>query len=263
MVAIRAEDHQVTESPEMRPGGRRNRREVLQLLGATALGSLSGRSLPAKEKLTMAKTIVDHLLLGAADLNQGIALAKEKTGLSPVIGGSHPGVGTRNALLSLGSRQYLEIIAPDPAQQVFTYQPDLRELQEPRLITWAAATRDIEAAAQKARAAGLEVIGPRDGSRKKPDGQVLHWKTLGIENSFTISGVALIPFFIQWGEGVQHPSQDAPTSCRIESLQFVHPEPEQVTAMFSKLGIKANVRPGQEARLKATLWTPKGSWFLS
>jgi len=128
----------------------------------------------------MANTIVDHLLLGAADLNQGIALVNERTGLSPVIGGIHPGAGTRNALLSLGDLQYLEIIAPDPAQQVFAYQPDLRELQEPRLITWAAATKDIDATAQKARAAGLDVIGPRDGSRKKPDGQVLHWKTLGI-----------------------------------------------------------------------------------
>jgi hypothetical protein len=128
---------------------------VLQLLGATALGSLSGLLLPAKEKLTMAKAIVDHLLLGAADLNQGIALVKEKTGLSPVIGGSHPGVGTRNALLSLGNLQYLEIIAPDPAQQVFAYQPDLRELREPRLFTWAAATKDIDVSAQTARASGL------------------------------------------------------------------------------------------------------------
>jgi Glyoxalase-like domain len=211
----------------------------------------------------MAKTIADHLLLGTADLNQGMNLVKDKTGLSPVIGGSHPGVGTRNALLSLGSRQYLEIIAPDPEQQVFTYQPDLRKLQEPRLITWAAATRDISATAKSARDAGLDVIGPQDGSRKKPNGEVLHWKTLGIKNNFAGSGVAPIPFFIQWGEGVQHPSQDAPTACRIESLRFVHPESAQVTEMLLKLGIKAKVKPGGEARLTATLRTPKGSWVLS
>ena len=211
----------------------------------------------------MAKTIVDHLLLGAADLNQGIALVNERTGLSPVIGGSHPGVGTRNALLSLGNLQYLEIIAPDPAQHVFAYQPDLRQLREPRLITWAAATKDIDATAQKARAAGLDVIGPRDGSRKKPDGQVLHWKTLGIVNPLTVSGVAVIPFFIQWGEGVQHPSQDAANGCRLESLEFVHPEPVQVTRILRKLGIEAKVKPGREARLEAALRTPKGEWILS
>ena len=210
----------------------------------------------------MAKTIADHLLLGTADLNQGMNLVKDKTGLSPVIGGSHPGVGTRNALLSLGNLQYLEIIAPDPEQQVFTYRPDLGKLQEPRLITWAAATRDISATAKRARDAGLEVIGPQDGSRKKPNGEMLHWKTLGIKNNFTSSGVAPIPFFIQWGEGVQHPSQDELTDCRIESLEFVHPESAQVTEMLLKLEIKAKVEPGGEARLTATLRTPKGSWFL-
>ncbi len=211
----------------------------------------------------MAKTMLDHLLFGTADLDYGVTLVKERTGLSPVIGGSHPGVGTRNALLSLGNRQYLEIIAPDPAPQVFSYQPDLRELQEPRLITWAAATRDSASTAQRARHAGLEVTGPRDGSRKKPDGQELRWKTLGIENTLTVSGVAPVPFFIQWGEGVQHPSQDAPTGCRIESLAFEHPEPKQVTAIFGKLGIEAVVKPGKEARLEASLWTPKGKWFLT
>jgi len=160
---------------------------------------------------------VDHLLLGAADLNQGIALVNERTGLSPVIGGSHPGVGTRNALLSLGNLQYLEIIAPDLAQHVFAYQPDLRQLREPRLITWAAATRDIDATAQKARAAGLDVIGPRDGSRKKPDGQVLHWKTLGIVNPLTVSGVAVISVFHPVGRGRSAPVADAVTGCRLES----------------------------------------------
>jgi hypothetical protein len=206
---------------------------------------------------------MDHLLLGAADLDQGLALVKEKTGLDPIIGGSHPGVGTRNALLALGDRQYLEIIAPDPAQPVFAYQIELRQSREPRLITWAATAKNIIETAQRARDAGLEVIGPSDGSRKKPNGDMLRWKTLGIRNDLTISGIALVPFFIEWGEGIQHPSQAAPTGCRIESLDFVHPEPAQVADMLWRLGITAEVEPGQEARLTATLWTPEGKWVLT
>lgn len=206
--------------------------------------------------------IVDHLLLGTADLDRGLAFVKEKTGLDPVIGGSHPGIGTRNALLSLGDRQYLEIIAPDPAQPVFAYQIDLRQLQEPRLITWAAPTKNISETAQRARDAGLEIIGPGDGSRKKPNGDILHWKTLGIRNDFTVSGVALVPFFIQWGEGVRHPSQDAPAGCLLESLDLTHPQSARVADVLRKLEIEVKVKPGREPGLTASLLTPKGRWTL-
>jgi len=105
----------------------------------------------AGENLVPARTAVDHLLLGTADLERGIAWVERRTGVKAVRGGSHPGVGTQNALISLGRRQYLEIIAPDPAQTVYTFPIDVRTLTEPRLMTWAAVTGDINALAKTAR----------------------------------------------------------------------------------------------------------------
>jgi len=246
------------------PGcGKVTRRHLLAYqAGAALITFVRGRNMFSRDNLLPITEALDHLLLGTSDLDQGILLVKEMTGLTPGMGGSHPGVGTRNALLSLG-KQYLEIIAPDPAQVSFSYRTDLRKLGEPRLIAWAALSRNIDAAALKARGAGMEVFGPSDGSRKKPDGKILTWRVLGIQNSLGNSTVDPVPFFIQWGEGVPHPSQDSVTDCRLESLGFEHPEPEKLRALLRKLGFNADVKRAAAARLTASIRTPKGLWTLS
>ena len=94
-----------------------------------------------------ARDALDHLLLGAGDLESAVAWFQARTGVKPVFGGVHPGRGTRNALASLGPGHYLEIIAPDPAQKAFNWQTDLRKMIEPALVNWAVATDDVAAAA--------------------------------------------------------------------------------------------------------------------
>jgi hypothetical protein len=88
--------------------------------------------------------LLDHFILGCDDLDRGIDFVEQRTGVRAAFGGVHPGRGTRNALLSLGARKYLEIMAPDPAQQVTPQIPRLRELKEPRLVGWAAHPGDLE-----------------------------------------------------------------------------------------------------------------------
>jgi hypothetical protein len=217
----------------------------------------------AAEGLVPTVSAVDHLLLGVSDLDRGIAWFEKTTGVKAAVGGSHPGVGTRNALLSLGGRRYLEIIAPDPAQSEFHFRIDVRKLSEPKLITWAAGTRDIEAVAKTARAAGLEVFGPQPGSRERPDGKVLRWKTLGVKSELASDGVDPIPFFIEWAPDARHPSQDSPTGCELVAFEIAHPKSVDVDGVLTKLGIEAKAKTRDRALLVATLRAPKGTLKLT
>lgn len=212
-----------------------------------------------QERPVSAKDAVDHLLLGVADREAGIRWVEERTGVRAVIGGSHPGMGTCNALLSLGGRQYLEIIAPDPAQtQLADRYSMLKTLKTPRLITWAAATDNAEATAKRCRDAGLDILGPNPGSRQRPDGQMMRWVTLAVKTELE----AVIPFFIEWGKTVTHPSADSPQGCRLQTLSFGHPQAARARETLARMGIDAIVNASPEASLTALLHTPKGDLEL-
>src|SRR5258708_2285774 len=84
--------------------------------------------------------LLDHVLLGCNDLDGGIDFVEQHAGVRAAFGGVHPGRGgTHNALLSLGERRYLEVIAPDPKQdhiEEFAKKQvaQLKQLSSPRLI---------------------------------------------------------------------------------------------------------------------------------
>ena len=210
------------------------------------------------QSIVSATKAVDHLLLGVSSLDRGIAWVEQRTGIQAVIGGTHPGVGTRNALLSLGARQYLEIIAPDPAQESYNFNIDVRQLAEPRLVNWAAATREIDAVASAARNAGYTLFGPRDGSRQTPSGKVLRWRSLGVVTKLGGNGVEPIPFFIEWASGSPHPSTDSPSGCELQAIEFRHPDPSALDSTLKAMGIEAQISRNAVIGIAARLKTPKG-----
>src|SRR5881275_1363390 len=116
-------------------------------------------------------SLLDHILLGCSDLERGIAFVEEHSSFRAAFGGVHPGRGSRNALLSLGERRYLEIIAPDPQQPRSSDVRQLYKIDSPRLIEWAAHVDDIEAVVQRLTAAGIAFEPVRAGARQRPSGQ--------------------------------------------------------------------------------------------
>ena len=205
--------------------------------------------------------MLDHILLGCNDLDWGIAFVEERTGVRAAVGGVHPGRGTRNALLSLGERHYMEIIAPDPAQASVSGKRvnELRQLKSPRLVGWAAHVTDIDGFAKRLRSTGITVEGPLPGSRKRPDGRMLNWKTLDtLDDRY-----GLIPFFIEWSADSVHPSADAPKGCGLESFAAVDPKSAELGNMFVQLGLDVPVEKGDKPELRAWIAGPKGKLELT
>src|SRR5437879_3982343 len=154
-----------------------SRRLFLALTGGTLAAPSASWAADSDEE-DQVPALLDHLILGCKDLDRGIDLVEENTGVRPAIGGVHPGRGTRNALLSLGERRYLEIIAPDPAQQKIVHFPQIREMRDPRLIGWAVHPPDIASTANLLRYTQVEFQAPDDGSRRRPDGRDITWQTV-------------------------------------------------------------------------------------
>lgn len=232
-----------------------SRRLFLALAGAAMVGPRVCWAAPDVPSL------LDHILLGCSDLNNGTSFVEKHLGVRAALGGVHPGAGTQNALLSLGERRYLEIIAPDPAQQDANDPriPTLRKLSEPRLIGWAAHPRNLEQFAAHLRNAGIAFEGPTPGSRKRLDGRVLHWRTLNLKENPN----NLLPFFIEWSADSLHPSADAPKGIGLMRLGALTPDPDGVAKTASVLSVDLSVSRGDRPMLQATISGPQGELTIT
>lgn len=57
---------------------------------------------------------LDHLVVAARTLEEGVAYVADTLGIEPAGGGAHPSMRTHNRLFGLWGRAYLEVIAADP-----------------------------------------------------------------------------------------------------------------------------------------------------
>ena len=203
--------------------------------------------------------LLDHILLGCNDLEPGVDYVEQHTGVRAAFGGVHPGRGTQNALLALGERRYLEIIAPDPQQNVSERQDSFKTLAEPRLIGWAAHPGNLEEFAAKLRANGVAFAGPQPGSRRRPDGRVLSWKTVNLKDDHG----GLLPFFIEWSADSVHPSVDAPKGCALLRFVVATPEQEDLLHAAKLADLDLRVDLSDKPSMRATISGPKGELALS
>jgi hypothetical protein len=203
--------------------------------------------------------MLDHIMLGCNKLDDGIAFVEQGTGVRAAFGGVHPGRGTRNAFLSLGGKQHLEIIAPDPRQTsveawAIPELSRLKTLVEPKLVGWVVHTRNIETFVAMLRERGLAVQGPFPASRTRSDGTVVRWKIATLADA----GDSILPSFIEWDPKSRHPSSDASAGCRLELFEVAVPDTSEWISFFEKTAIQVPVRPNGPFQLRARIAASRG-----
>lgn len=199
---------------------------------------------------------IDHLIVGAPDLDEGMARVGERLGVGAAPGGQHPGFGTRNALISLGEGTYLEIVAPDPDQPV-PEGPRLfgvDALEGPKLVTWVAKGTDLEGLVSRLPRHDSGLGSVHSGGRRQPDGSVLTWE---VTDPFMPREGGVVPFFIDWGH-TPHPSLTSPSGCELVDLSAEHPDADRVRGILDGLGLDLRVEHGPAPALVAAIRGPRG-----
>jgi len=215
---------------------------------------------------------VDHLVVMAASLDEGVAWCEATLGVTPGPGGEHPLMGTHNRLLKIATpafpQAYLEIIAinsvaacalPAGARRWFDMDSaTVRERvanQGPSLIHWVASVPDITATVAALAAQGIDRGAVLQASRMTPGG-LLQWQiSVRPDGQRLFDGC--LPTLIQWG--ATHPTDTMPDSgVTLHSLHLQHPQAATLNDACQAIGLATLPVTAGPARLGALLQTPKG-----
>lgn len=211
---------------------------------------------------------VDHLVIAASSLEQGVAWCEATLGVTPAAGGLHPLMGTHNRLLRLSGAaypgSYLEIIAinpdaPDPGRSRW-FDLDDPALQQavsdtPRLVHFVAATPSGQAAVRALSNLGIDrgVLIPID--RPSPAG-LLRWQISVRDDGQRLFDGGL-PTLIEWG--ALHPADRLPDDgVSLKSLAMSHPRAAELQAAYEAIGLAGVTVTQGSPNLVATLFTPRG-----
>jgi hypothetical protein len=222
---------------------------------------------------------IDHLVIVANNLNQGVAWCEATLGITPSAGGEHKLFGTHNRLFKIATPKhplaYCEIIAinseasraTDAAQKRW-FDMDDDALQaaiaiEPRLVHFVANTPNVQAARAALHALGIDRGPALEASRHSRKG-LLQWQITVREDGQRLFN-GMLPTIIQWGKADDkeplrlHPRNSLPRSgVSLQGITSTHPEAPALQKAYDAIGLAGVVVQAGPANLIATLQTPKG-----
>jgi len=215
---------------------------------------------------------LDHVIWACNDLAAASASFEALTGVRPRYGGAHASGLTHNALVGLGGRCYLEILAPTgpPAPAGGTGAADddwcrfARASSTPRLFTYcmrsALPLAELSTLAESLGCSRSVVAG---NGRTTPEGVQLRWQWVGPR--FQTFDRAF-PFFIDWLDS-PHPAESfaaAVPQAGITLTRFAvgHPGAAALRRVLSELSVPIDIHDAPEIVFELELATPRGAVTL-
>jgi hypothetical protein len=133
-----------------------------------------------------------------------------------VDGGLHPRFGTRNMVLPLAERMYVEVVSvldhPASDKAPFGQAVRARSAAGGGWLGWVVSVDDI---GEVERRLGRESV---QGNRHRPDGLELRWRQIGVKG---LQSDPQLPFFVQWQcPPEQHPGAVSSGRVRLSALEI-------------------------------------------
>jgi len=208
-------------------------------------------------------TRLDHVVIAAATLEQGVEYVRNTLGVDVPPGGEHPLMGTHNHLMNLGDEVFLEIVStnPDakPPERPRWFALDdpavfSSLVSQPRLLTWVVNTDDLVSLQASTRHRLGDVTPVSRGN--------LNW-LFAIPTDGALRAGGVLPYAMQW-QTEPHPALAMTNlGCRLLSLTVFHPYAAWLKVMLTAMGAEGLVaveplNANELPYLSAAIETPTG-----
>lgn len=212
----------------------------------------------AETKCPDAELTLDHVIWAVPDLEKGIAFFSEQTGIQPVYGGEHSNGVTANFLVAVGACTYLEIVGPKPGGELSGLGAGAGRYSSKNMAGFALGLADANNAQALFQKAGIEAGALREGSRNKPDGSLVAWKSTSLPGEF---GDHTFQFSIEWTAGV-HPALTSPKGITLKRLILMGDRAYQYSELVEQFGLPITIMAEGSRNIRLELETPNGLLVL-
>ncbi len=215
-------------------------------------------------KLKIGKRAIDHIVYCVPNLEAAIIDIEKRLGVRPVYGGRHLTKGTHNALLDLGDKCYLELLAVDPNnKEVSTNRwMGIDLIERPSVTRWALKSDDLIADQNTIGHYDIDLAQRAEGSRVNSSGLQLSWQMI-LPQSAPL--VELVPFVIDWSSSETHPCDGLREgSCLLKSIVLKSPQnPELEATLSTLLGTDYRFTPAPTSEIAVTIQGHYGEIVIS